>query len=137
LSLADSALGFLTAIKRGVEIISVLFWGFLADRYTRKDVLAASTLLGALASIATGFAPGATVFFLFTMMINLGTAAMEGQTNSVLSDYYKVQQRGKAFGLMRGFAYSGLILGLASFSVLHSLSGIGEEKHFVRFPPRP
>jgi len=118
LSLADSALGFLTAIKRGVEIISVLFWGFLADRYTRKDILAASTLLGALASIATGFAPGATVFFLFTMLINLGTAAMEGQTNSVLSDYYKVQQRGKAFGLMRGFAYSGLILGLASFSVL-------------------
>jgi MFS family permease len=118
LGLADSALGYLTAIKRGVEIFSVMFWGFLADRYKRKDILSASTLLGALASIATGFAPNGAMFFIVTMLINLGTAAMEGQTNSVLSDYYKVQARGKAFGLMRGFAYSGLILGLASFSIL-------------------
>ncbi|HTX74422.1 MAG TPA: MFS transporter [Rectinemataceae bacterium] len=118
LSLADSALGFLTALKRGVEIFSVMFWGFLADRFSRKEILALSTLVGAIASIATGFAPGGAIFFIVTMLINLGTAAMEGQTNSVLSDHYRVQSRGKAFGLMRGFAYSGLILGLASFSIL-------------------
>jgi MFS family permease len=118
LGFADSALGFLTAVKRGVEIFSVMFWGFLADRFRRKDILAASTLLGAIASIATGFAPGGAAFFIVTMLINLGTAAMEGQTNSVLSDYYPVKERGKAFGVMRGLAYSGLILGLASFSLL-------------------
>ncbi len=118
LSLADSALGYLTAIKRGVEIISVLFWGLMADRFRRKEVLAASTLLGALASIATGFAPEFAPFFILTMLINLGTAAMEGQTNSVLSDFYPVKERGKAFGIMRGLAYSGLIFGLIYFSLL-------------------
>ena len=118
LRLGDSALGWLTAIKRGVEITSVVFWGFVADRFGRRDVLAGSTLLGGLAAIATGFAPGAASFFVLTMMINLGTAAMEGQVNSVLSDYYRLGERGKAFGLMRGFAYSGLILGLASMSVM-------------------
>ncbi|HUX38367.1 MAG TPA: MFS transporter [Rectinemataceae bacterium] len=118
LNLADSALGLLTAIKRGVEIVSVVFWGFLADRFERREILAVSTLLGGIAAVATGFAPGRPSFFILTMLINLGTAAMEGQVNSVLSDHYRVQERGKAFGLMRGFAYSGLILGLASFSVM-------------------
>lgn len=118
LSLADSALGFLTAIKRFVEIFSVLIWGALADKFGRKHILAASTLLAALASISVGFSPGGAAFFLVTMLINMGTATMEGQTNSVLSDYYDVHGRGKAFGLMRGFAYSGLILSLATFSVL-------------------
>lgn len=126
LSLADSALGYLTAVKRGVEIVSVLFWGLMADRFRRKEVLAASTLLGAFASIATGFAPEFAIFFVVTMLINLGTAAMEGQTNSVLSDFYPVKQRGKAFGIMRGLAYSGLIFGLIYFSLLaDNVPGIG------------
>ena len=118
LSLADSALGFLTAIKRAVEIFSVLIWGVLADKFGRKHVLAASTLLGGLAAISVGFSPGGPAFFLVTMLINMGTATMEGQTNSVLSDYYDIHGRGRAFGLMRGFSYAGLILALASFSVL-------------------
>lgn len=118
LNLADSALGYLTAVKRGIEIFSVLFWGLMSDRFRRKEVLAASTLLGAVASILTGIAPEFAFFFVVTMMINLGTAAMEGQTNSVLSDFYPVKERGKAFGLLRGLAYSGLIFALIYFSVL-------------------
>src|SRR5512142_202469 len=118
LNLADSALGYLTAVKRGIEIFSVLFWGLMSDRFRRKEVLAASTLLGAVASILTGIAPEFAPFFILTMLINLGTAAMEGQTNSVLSDFYPVKERGKAFGIMRGLAYSGLIFGLIYFSLL-------------------
>lgn len=118
LNLADSALGYLTALKRGVEIFSVFFWGMMADRFRRKEVLAASTLLGGIASILTGLAPQLTFFFIITMIINLGTAAMEGQTNSVMSDFYPVQERGKAFGILRGLAYSGLIFSLISFSLL-------------------
>ena len=118
LNLADSALGYLTAVKRGVEILSVFFWGLLADRFRRKEVLAASTLLGGIASILTGFAPEFAFFFFVTMLINLGTAAMEGQTNSVLSDFYPVKERGKAFGILRGSAYAGLIFSLISFSLL-------------------
>ncbi len=118
LNLSDSALGYLTAVKRGIEILSVFFWGLMSDRFRRKEVLAASTLLGAAASIATGFAPEFAFFFIVTMLINLGTAAMEGQTNSVLSDFYPVKARGQAFGIMRGLAYSGLIFALIYFSVL-------------------
>lgn len=118
LSLADSSLGYLTAVKRGIEIISVMFWGLMSDRFRRKEVLAGSTLLGAIASIATGFAPQFAIFFVLTMFINLGTAAMEGQTNSVLSDLYPMKERGKAFGIMRGLAYAGLIFALIYFSLL-------------------
>ncbi len=118
LNLADSALGYLTAVKRGVEILSVFFWGLMSDRFRRKEVLAASTLLGAVASILTGFAPQFAIFFVVTVMINLGTAAMEGQTNSVMSDFYPLKERGKAFGILRGLAYSGLIFALIYFSLL-------------------
>ncbi len=118
LNLTDSALGYFTAVKRGVEILSVFFWGLMADRFRRREVLAVSTLLGGLASIATGFASEFAIFFLVTMLINLGTAAMEGQTNSVLSDFYPVKERGKAFGILRGTAYAGLIIALIYFSVL-------------------
>src|SRR5664279_5925316 len=45
MKLADSSLGYLTAVKRGVETVSVFLWGMLADRFTRKKVLAASTCL--------------------------------------------------------------------------------------------
>lgn len=126
LSLADSALGYLTAVKRGIEIFAVFFWGLMSDRFRRKEVLAGSTLLGGLASIATGFAPEFAIFFVVTMLINLGTAAMEGQTNSVLSDFYPLKERGKAFGILRGTAYSGLIFALIYFSLLSdNVPGIG------------
>jgi MFS family permease len=52
------------------------------------------------------------------MIANVGACAMEGQTNSVLSDFYPVSERGKAFGLLRGLAYSGLIFALVTFSLL-------------------
>src|SRR5512143_143281 len=126
LNLADSALGYLTAVKRGIEIFSVMFWGLTSDRFRRKEVLATTTLLGGVASILTGFAPEFATFFVVTMLINLGTAAMEGQTNSVLSDFYTVKERGKAFGILRRTAYSGLIFALIYFSLLSdNVPGIG------------
>jgi len=118
LKLADSSLGYLTAVKRGVETVSVFFWGMLADRFRRKEILAVSTLLAATGSIITGFSQQFAFFFLVTMIANVGACAMEGQTNSVLSDLYPVSERGKAFGLLRGLAYSGLIFALVSFSLL-------------------
>ncbi len=118
LKLADSSLGYLTAVKRGVETVSVFFWGMLADRFRRKEILVASTLLAAIGSIITGFSQQFAFFFVVTMIANVGACAMEGQTNSVLSDFYPVSERGKAFGLLRGLAYSGLIFALISFSLL-------------------
>ena len=118
LSLADSALGYITAVKRGVETVSVFLWGMLSDRFQRKAVLAASTLLAAIGSIITGFSQKFAFFFLVTMIANVGACAMEGQTNSVLSDFYPMKERGKAFGILRGGAYSGLIFALIGFSLL-------------------
>jgi ACS family glucarate transporter-like MFS transporter len=118
LQLADSALGYLTAVKRGVETVSVFLWGILADRFSRKKVLAASTLLASIGAIITGCSQQFAFFFVVTMIANVGACAMEGQTNSVLSDFYPVSERGKAFGLLRGLAYSGLIFALISFSLL-------------------
>ena len=118
LALADSALGYLTAVKRGVETISVFMWGMLSDRFHRRGVLAASTLMAAIGSILTGFSQKFAFFFVVTMFANVGACAMEGQTNSVLSDFYPVKQRGKAFGILRGTAYSGLIFALIAFSLL-------------------
>ncbi len=118
MSLADSALGYITAVKRGVETVSVFLWGMLSDKFRRKDILAASTLLAGVGSILTGFSQSFIYFFLITMIANVGACAMEGQTNSVLSDFYPVKERGKAFGILRGGAYSGLIFALISFSLL-------------------
>ncbi len=118
MSLADSALGYITAVKRGVETVSVFFWGMLSDKFRRKDILAASTLLAGIGSILTGFSQSFIYFFLITMIANVGACAMEGQTNSVLSDFYPVKERGKAFGILRGGAYSGLIFALIAFSLL-------------------
>lgn len=118
MNLADSALGYITAVKRGVETVSVFLWGMLSDRFSRRHILAASTLLAAIGSIITGFSQSFAFFFLVTMIANVGACAMEGQTNSVLSDFYPVKERGKAFGILRGGAYSGLIFALVSFSLL-------------------
>ncbi len=118
LDLADSALGSITAVKRGVETVSVFLWGMLADRFRRREILAGSTLLAAIGSILTGFAQEFAFFFVITMIANVGACAMEGQTNSVLSDLFPVKERGKAFGMLRGLAYSGLIFSLVSFMLL-------------------
>ena len=91
LNLADSALGYLTAVKRGVETVSVFFWGMLSDRFRRREILAASTMLAALGAILTGFSQKFAFFFVVTMIANVGACAMEGQTNSVLSDLYPVK----------------------------------------------
>jgi MFS transporter, putative metabolite:H+ symporter len=95
LKLTDSSLGYLTAVKRGVETVSVFFWGMLADRFRRKEILVASTLLAAIGSIITGFSQQSAFFFVVTMIANVGACAMEGQTNSVLSAFFPVSERGK------------------------------------------
>src|SRR5664279_840807 len=78
MKLADSSLGYLTAVKRGVETVSVFLWGILADRFSRKKVLVASTLLAAIGAIITGFSQKYAFFFLVTMIANVGACAMEG-----------------------------------------------------------
>lgn len=113
-----SALGLILAVKRGVQIVGTPVWGFIADRFSRKAVLVWGTGVWGIWTILTGFSQNFTQLLILTLIAGFGIAALEGPLSSVLSDLFPTRARGRAFGVVRGLAYIGMILSLLYYSLL-------------------
>ncbi len=118
LGLDISALGLILAAKRGVQIVGTPLWGYLADRFSRKAVLVWGTGIWGAWTILMGFSRNFSQLLTLTVISGLGIAALEGPLSSLLSDLFPSKERGRAFGIVRGLAYIGMMLTLVYYSLL-------------------
>lgn len=97
--LSDTALGILS----GSYLISVTLgtvpFGALADRYSRTRIIAWGTAFWGVTMIFTGMASGFFMLLLGRMVLGLWDPCDNPTSQSLLADYYPVNQRSKVMGI--------------------------------------
>ncbi|HZK05073.1 MAG TPA: MFS transporter [Actinomycetaceae bacterium] len=97
-----SQLGIISSISKFARGILGPTWAMLADRFGKKLVLFIVTGLWGFWTVGTGFAPDFTWFLILYSIAVLGTVASEPILNGLMADLFSRNERGKAFGSIRG-----------------------------------
>jgi len=107
LNATDEQLGSLQTMLYIILAIGSIPFGFLADRFSRKMIIAIGIFLWSLATLAGGFA-GSFLFLLITRsFVGLGEAAYAPAAQSMISGAFPNERRASAQAI---FA-SGMLLG--------------------------
>ncbi len=108
--LSDTALGILS----GSYLISVTLgtvpFGALADRYSRTRIIAWGTAAWGVTMIFTGLASGFVMLLLGRMVLGLWDPCDNPTSQSLLADYYPVNQRSKVMGIYQMGQLTGFFL---------------------------
>jgi MFS family permease len=107
-------LGLMTTLRTITQTVSAPFWGYAADRFSRKKVLIFGTGIWGLWTIAVGLMPNFTGILIIRALSGLGLGAFMPAAFSLLADHYPQQQRGRALGAIGGIGMIGVILGVLS-----------------------
>ncbi len=108
--LSDTALGILS----GSYLISVTLgtvpFGALADHYSRTRIIAWGTAFWGITMIFTGMASGFIMLLLGRMVLGLWDPCDNPTSQSLLADYYPVNQRSKVMGIYQMGQLTGFFL---------------------------
>lgn len=85
----------------------------LADRWSRKMIIAIGCVTWSLATIATGMAQDEVSLAIARAAVGIGEASFAAPAYSLLAAYFKPERRGLAFGLLGIATYVGQIIGQA------------------------
>ena len=113
LQVSDTAMGFLGGFA------FALFYAFaglpiarLADRGSRRTIMAAGIALWSAATALCGAARGFTQLALFRVGVGVGEAALTPCAHSMLSDYFPPEKRATVISIYTVGAHLGLAVGL-------------------------
>jgi len=114
LGVSDSQLGSLQTLLLVVLALGSIPFGFLADRFSRKAIIAVGILFWSVATFAGGLAANFTLLLLARSFVGLGEAAYAPAAQSMISGSFPQERRASAQAI---FA-SGMLLGGAFGQVL-------------------
>ncbi|MBD3256027.1 MAG: MFS transporter, partial [Candidatus Lokiarchaeota archaeon] len=109
-------LGFLTFSFIGVSGISMLFFGYLADKFTRKWIVFAGVSLFSLSSSLIILVPagrvGYQIFFLLTLIIGVSFGIIIPSIFSLIGDFISRKNRSKGLSFFSISSLFGMVIGL-------------------------
>lgn len=109
--------------------------GWLIDRTSRKGVIAAGVALWSLVTAVSGLARDFSHLFIARMGVGVGEAALSPGAYSMIADYFRPQQRGRAIAIYTmgvslgsGLAYliGGLLISFANKHAMVHLPVLGD-----------
>jgi MFS family permease len=115
-----SMLGLMTTLRTIAQTISAPFWGYAADRFSRKKVLLFGTGIWGLWTIAVGLMPSFNGILIIRVLSGLGLGAFMPAAFSLLADYYPPHQRGRALGTVGAIGMMGVVLGVLALGFVAS-----------------
>lgn len=95
----------------------------LADRWSRRRVLALAAALWSLATAACGAAVSVTQLALSRVIVGVGEAGGMPPSQSIIADLYDERRRSGALGVVASGTYFGLVLGLLGGAAVASVWG--------------
>lgn len=122
--ISDSSLGL---IAGPAFTISYLLFAMplagLADRWSRRRILAASITVWSLATSACGAASNALQLTISRFIVGAGEAGAMPPSQSMISQLFPPHRRSTALGILGAAPYFGLVVGLAGGGYLASTFG--------------
>lgn len=92
--------------------ISAPFWGFAADRLSRRKVLVFGTGVWGIWTLAVGLVPGFTGMVIIRAISGLGLGCLMPASFSLIADHYSHDKRGKALGTIGLVGLLGTVIGV-------------------------
>ena len=135
LHLSDTMMGFLLG-----PAFALVYTGlgipvaYLADRYSRRTIIAVSLALWSAMTAASGLARTATQLAITRVGVGIGEAGGSAPAHSMISDYFPLERRAFAFGIFQQGVYIGQMLGLAVGGILVEWIGWRETFFAVGLP---
>eukprot|EP01043_Picozoa_sp_COSAG02_P088120 COSAG02_NODE_25282_length_663_cov_1.001773_1_plen_186_part_00 len=98
LGLTDTQLGAVAAASGWVGVIFVLPIGRIADRWSRRDVIAGALCIWAVGTVLSGVCTSFETLCLARGLVGLGTAGFYPVSQSMIADFFTPEERGSAYG---------------------------------------
>lgn len=134
LALSDTAMGFLTGFAFAIFYATLgIPIAMLADRWNRRSIISISLGLWSLMTALSGFAQNFLHLALARIGVGIGEAGGSPPAYSLISDYFRAEQRATAlaiysmglpFGILLGFLIGGWINDLFSWRAAFFVVGL-------------
>ncbi len=104
--------------------LGALVFGLLADRYGRRLPLILNLIFYSIMEVLTAFSPNFTIFILLRFLFGIGMGGEWGVGASLMLEKVSPRFRGLLSGLLQeGYAFGGLLAGLAFWGLYPHLDG--------------
>jgi MFS family permease len=110
--LSDASVGFLASVFVLFNVVTTVPAGYLADRMNRRRVIGTTVVLWSGMAALTGGAQSYAQLIGIRSLLGFGLGVTEPSANSLLTDYYPLQQRGRAFSIQQLMLFVGSGIGL-------------------------
>lgn len=112
-ALSDTQLGLLSGFAFAVFYATLgIPIAVLADRVSRKWIVAASLSIWSAMTVLSGTAGSFAQLLMYRVFVGVGEAGGSPPAHSIISDYYKPRERGTALGIYSLGIPIGLLLGM-------------------------
>ncbi len=125
LNFGYGGLGQIAGWRNLIQAVSSPFWGYLADRFSRKWIIVFGTGLWGLWTLACGFVNSYEQLFWIRVISGLGLGCLLPPTFSLIADLFGPEERGRANGLLGSIGFAGLILGVLAMGWMLSIPSLG------------
>lgn len=108
--LSVGQLSWITFVRSLLQSISSPFWGFLADRYSRKKVLFWGTGFWGIWTILVGLTQSFGQLLIVRVISGIGLGCLMPATFSIMADTFAPKIRGRMLGLLEAVGILGIIV---------------------------
>ncbi len=111
-------LGTIGTVRSLLQALSSPFWGFAADKLSRKKVLIFGTGIWGLWTVAVGLTQNFGQLLAVRAISGLGLGCLMPATFSLMADIFPPKRRGRALGLLEAIGVLGIIVGTVGLGFL-------------------
>ncbi len=108
--LSYTQLGLIGTIRNLLQSITAPFWGYIADRYPRKNVIIFGTGLWGIWTLLIGFSQNYGQLLTLRAISGIGLGCLMPAVFSLISDTYPPHKRGRALGILEGLGVLGIVI---------------------------
>ncbi|MGB9821418.1 MAG: MFS transporter [Pseudothermotoga sp.] len=108
----DAQIGLVGAVFTVIGALISLVWGYLSDKYNRKNLLIYSILVGEIPCLMTAFSTTFGQLFFWRVLTGIGVGASFPIVYSLVGDMFDEVSRGKVVAILASAMSVGGILGM-------------------------
>jgi len=110
LAVTRGALGLITTTRSALQTIAAPFWGYLADRYSRRSVLTIGCIIWGVFTLLCAYAGDFSTLLFFRLLAGFGLATIIPTGFSLVVDMFKPEDRGKWLGIFQMIGVLGIAI---------------------------